>query len=155
MATTISTAESSNKLKRKASDELLQSKNKKPTKNDKNGQATGSSAVVNHDESSSSSTTSGATKSSKTAAIIAAATAAKPSTTQPVPAKSNSIITEEEVRRYLSRKSMTSKELLQKFKGKTQNTMSNPQLVESLRVILDKLKCKMIDQNGVKYLSLP
>ncbi len=32
--------------------------------------------------------------------------------------------------------------------------MTNDQLVNSLRVILDKLKAKMIDQNGVKYLSL-
>jgi hypothetical protein len=28
-------------------------------------------------------------------------------------------------------------------------------LVEGLRVILDKLKAKMIEQNGVKYLTLP
>lgn len=50
---------------------------------------------------------------------------------------------------------MTSKELLQKFKSKTQNTMTNQQLLDSLRAILDKLKAKMIEKNGVKYLSLP
>ena len=53
---------------------------------------------------------------------------------------------------------MTSKELLHKFRSKTQssqNKMTNEQLVEGLRVILDKLKAKMIEQNGVKYLTLP
>ena len=39
---------------------------------------------------------------------------------------------------------MTTKELLHKLKNKTQ--MTNDQLVNSLRVILDKLKAKMIDQ---------
>ena len=47
---------------------------------------------------------------------------------------------------------MTIKELLHKLKGKTQ--LDNDQLVKSLKIILDKLKAKMIEQNGVKYLSL-
>ena len=49
---------------------------------------------------------------------------------------------------------MSSKELLQIFKSKKQSTMSNDQIVQSLRVILDKLKPKINDKNGVKYLSL-
>ena len=56
--------------------------------------------------------------------------------------------------RYLIHKPMSSKELLQKFKSKKQSTMSNDQIVQSLRVILDKLKPKINEKNGVKYLSL-
>ncbi len=126
------------------------------------------------DESSSSSTTANSTasKSTKTAAIIAAATANKQATVRPsmnisggakpvgktIEKSDSSVLTEEEVRRYLERRPMTSKELLHKFRSKTQssqNKMSNQQLVEALRVILDKLKAKMIEQNGVKYLTLP
>ena len=59
------------------------------------------------------------------------------------------------VKRYLSRKPMSSKELLQKFKSKAQSTMTNEQIVQSLRTILDRLKPKMNEKNGVKYLSLP
>lgn len=64
-------------------------------------------------------------------------------------------VTEEEVRRYLSRKPMTTKELFHKFRSKTQNTMSKEELFQALKIILDKLKCKMIEQNGCNYLSLP
>lgn len=151
-----------NKLKRKASDELV--KKQPDTKKQ----------IINQDESSSSSSTANITsKSTKTAAIIAAAAAANSkqagnnktqssstatkSSTMADKSDSSSL-TEDEVRRYLSRKPMTSKELLHKFRGKTQsaqNKMSNQQLVESLRIILDKLKAKMIEQNGVKYLTLP
>lgn len=142
-----------NNLKRKASDELL----KKPDKKQ----------VISHDESSSSSVTAGPTsKSTKTAAIIAAATANKQasngaaaaSVTKSADKSDSSVLNEEEVRRYLARKPMTSKELLHKFRGKnqtSQNKLSNQELVEKLRVILDKLKAKMIEQNGVKYLTLP
>ena len=56
--------------------------------------------------------------------------------------------------RYLKHKPMSSKELLQKFKSKKQSVMSNVQIVQSLRVILDKLKPKINEKNGVKYLSL-
>jgi transcription initiation factor TFIIF subunit alpha len=121
------------------------------------------------DESSSSSTTSSnLSKSSKTAAVIAAAAAAAtaaskgpsssgPATTSPAPSAPNastSLLNEEEVKRYLSRRPMTTKELLHKFRNKTQNTMTNQQLIQNLKIILDKLNAKMIEQNGVKYLSL-
>lgn len=154
-----------NKLKRKASDELI----KKPDTKKQ---------VINQDESSSSSSTTNLTsKSTKTAAIIAAAAAAtsskqavsgghsRPTATSTITKSStsadrsdSSVLTEEEVRRYLSRKPMTSKELLHKFRAKsqsTQNKLTNEELVEKLRVILDRLKAKMIEQNGVKYLTLP
>ena len=49
---------------------------------------------------------------------------------------------------------MSSKELIQKFKSKNQSTMSNDQIIQSLRTILDKLKPKVSDENGVIYLSL-
>lgn len=149
-----------NKFKRKASDESLKKpESKKP--------------VISNDESSSSSSTvtNLTSKSNKTAAIIAAANAnqasnGKSAQLTPSGSKSgkegdkqdSSVLTEDEVRRYLSRKPMTSKELLHKFRGKSQssqNKMTNQQLVESLRIILDKLKAKMIEQNGVKYLTLP
>jgi len=130
--------------------------------------------VIAQDESSSSSatTSSTASKSTKTAAIIAAAAANKQAASKPQVAANggnktvgksadksdSSVLTEEEVRRYLERRPMTSKELLHKFRSKTQssqNKMTNQQLVEALRIILDKLKAKMIEQNGAKYLTLP
>ena len=52
------------------------------------------------------------------------------------------------------RKPMTTKELLHKFRAKTQNSMSNEQLLDKLKTILDKLNAKMIEKNGVKYLSI-
>jgi len=107
-------------------------------------------------------------KASKTAAIIAAAKANQQKSMgvaggdQAENASESSLgtptgsalISEDEVRRYLSRTPMTTKELLHKFRSKTQNTMTNEQLLQSLKTILNKLNAKMIEQNGVKYLSL-
>ena len=64
-------------------------------------------------------------------------------------------VSEEEVRRYLSRKPMTTKELFHKFRSKTQTSLSKEELFQALKDILDKLKCKMIEQNGNNYLVLP
>jgi transcription initiation factor TFIIF subunit alpha len=158
--------DASGKLKRKATDNLSKEKGMKKNK----------TQMPNiQDESSSSSSTSinnNLSKSSKTAAVIAAAAAATASkgpssssisptttttTTSPISSASNSStssLNEEEVKRYLSRRPMTTKELLHKFRGKTQNTMTNQQLIQNLKIILDKLNAKMIEQNGVKYLSL-
>ncbi|RNA22931.1 general transcription factor IIF subunit 1 [Brachionus plicatilis] len=137
-----------NKLKRKATDPLQ--------KTTKKFQKTASGGLQAHDESSSSSTTSTAqtTKASKTAAIIAAVQAKSGNVAVPAPAPETSALTEEEVRRYLSRKPMTTKELLHKFRGKTQDKMSKEQLCQSLKTILDRLNAKIFEKNGVKYLSL-
>lgn len=159
--------DASGKLKRKATDNLSKEKSMKKNK---------TQTPNIQDESSSSSTTSSnlnLSKSSKTAAVIAAAaaataaskgpsssgttTTAAATTTSSAPSTSSastSLLNEEEVKRYLSRRPMTTKELLHKFRSKTQNTMTNQQLIQNLKIILDKLNAKMIEQNGVKYLSL-
>jgi transcription initiation factor TFIIF subunit alpha len=182
MATTSSKQDqSSNKLKRKATDSI--SKTSKPSKLNKS-HAASPSMPLTHDDSSSSSTTSNsnstpninskstptpASKSTKTAAIIAAANknksspaaAASTSSTSPpspsaltTPSGAASMLTEEEVRRYLSRKPMTTKELLHKFRSKTQNSMTNEELLVKLKTILDKLSAKIVEKNGVKYLTI-
>ena len=136
------------KMKRKATDNLQKSSKKL--------QKTASGGLQTHDESSSSSSTSTAqtSKAQRTAAIIAAVQA-KSSQPAPSPApKETSALTEEEVRRYLSRKPMTTKELLHKFRGKTQDKMSKEELCQNLKTILDKLNAKICEKNGVKYLSL-
>lgn len=142
------------KLKRKATDPLQ--------KTTKKFQKTASGGLQTHDESSSSSSTSTAqtSKASKTAAIIAAVQAKSGQTTSsgsaaaPVSAAEGSVLTDEEVRRYLSRKPMTTKELLHKFRGKTQDKKSKEQLCQNLKIILDRLNAKIFEKNGVKYLSL-
>lgn len=141
-------AKAESKLKRKATDPLQ--------KTAKKFQKTASGGLQTHDESSSSSSTSTAqtSKASKTAAIIAAVQAKSGQTAAPTPPPESTALTEEEVRRYLSRKPMTTKELLHKFRGKTQNKMSKEQLCQSLKTILDRLNAKIFEKNGVKYLSL-
>lgn len=130
---------------------------------------------LQQDDSSSSSSSAAISKASKTAAIIAAAKAnqqksvegeqqpkspgEQPSSSgaassSTAASSSSSLISEDEVRRYLKRTPMTTKELLHKFKNKTQNTMTKEQLLECLMTILNKLQAKMTDQNGVKYLYL-
>jgi len=49
---------------------------------------------------------------------------------------------------------MTTKELLHKFRSKTQNAMSNEELLVKLKTILDKLSAKIVEKNGVKYLTI-
>ena len=173
---------SSNKLKRKATDSI--SKTSKPSKLNKSHAASPSMPLTHDDSSSSSTTSNSnstpnvkstptpASKSTKTAAIIAAANknksspaantaAAATSSTSPpspsaltTPSGAASMLTEEEVRRYLSRKPMTTKELLHKFRSKTQNSMTNEELLVKLKTILDKLSAKIVEKNGVKYLTI-
>jgi hypothetical protein len=50
---------------------------------------------------------------------------------------------------------MTTKELLHKFRSKTQNAISNQELCQRLKTILDKINAKMIEKDGINYLSLP
>ncbi len=153
-------------MKRKATDNLAKSKHSK-----KQNKAPSGGSTLGQDESSSSSSTSNLnqSKSAKTAAILAAVQqqsttgnsnnntgstnnpASKPSSAT---SANTSGITEEEVRRYLARKPMTTTELFHKFRSKTQNTMSKEEIFQALKVILDKIKFKIIEQNGVKYLSL-
>ena len=63
---------------------------------------------------------------------------------------------EDEVRRYLKRKPMTVKELINKFKKKS--TMQVNELTEHFGKILNKLKeskdFKVEEKAGTKYLSL-
>ena len=67
-----------------------------------------------------------------------------------------SLMYEDEVRRYLKRKPMTVKELINKFKKKS--TMSVNELTEHFGKILNKLKeskdFKVEEKAGTKYLSL-
>ena len=49
---------------------------------------------------------------------------------------------------------MTTKDF-HKFRSKTQTSLSKEELFQALNDILDKLKCKMIEQNGNNYLVLP
>lgn len=128
-------------------------------------------------------TTSNISKSSKTAAAIAAAAAAKQSNKNPANnttttttnattsmssktatssasfasggnVKDTNPISESEVRRYLERKPMTTKELYQKFRSKTQNTLTKDELLNSLKCALDKLQTKMFEKNGSNYIML-
>ncbi|CAF0713631.1 unnamed protein product [Brachionus calyciflorus] len=142
------------KLKRKATDPLQ--------KTAKKLQKTASGNLQTHDESSSSSTTSTAqtSKASKTAAILAAVQAKSGSSSQaaapsPVQKTEGLVLNDETVKRYLARKPMTTKELLHKFRGKTQDKMTNEELCQKLKTILDKLGVIIFEKNGVKYLSLP
>jgi hypothetical protein len=67
-----------------------------------------------------------------------------------------SLMFEDEVRRYLKRKPMTVKELINKFKKKS--TMQVNELTEHFGKILNKLKeskdFKVEEKAGTKYLSL-
>ena len=117
-------------------------------------------------------TTTTLSKSSKTAAIIAAvntkqqqqqqqqktvasAVSSVASTATVTQRQINSILNEEEVRKYLSRKQMTTKELLHKFRNKTKDIISNTELCQLLKTILDKMNAKMVERDGINYLSLP
>jgi hypothetical protein len=108
-------------------------------------------------------------KSSKTAAIIAAVNTNKQNVPSPqqqqqqnngsssatdktASSSSALVVSEEEVRKYLARKPMTTKELLHKFRTKT---MSKEELCQRLKTILDKINAKMIEKDGINYLSLP
>ena len=62
-------------------------------------------------------------------------------------------ITEEAVRRYLTRKPMTSKDLLQKFKSK-RTGQSNDETVEKLAAIVRKIQPEQKTIKGKLYLSL-
>jgi transcription initiation factor TFIIF subunit alpha len=149
-------SQTANKLKRKAIDDPNASKETK--KQNKNGVA---SAPITQDESSSSSSTSAQTsKSSKTAAILAAANSQQAKTSQSKPNDaaplSDSLASiEEKVRKYLSRKPMSTKELLHKLlPDKSQDKTKNQEVLNGLKVVLEKLNPKMTEKNGVKYLSL-
>lgn len=62
-------------------------------------------------------------------------------------------ITEEAVRRYLARKPMTSKDLLQKFKSK-RTGLSNDETVKKIAAIVKKLQPEQKTIKGKLYLSL-
>ena len=62
-------------------------------------------------------------------------------------------VTEEQVRRYLTRKPMTTTELLQKFKSK-KLTLSSEQLVPSIAAILKKINPHKQMIKGKMYLSM-
>ena len=62
-------------------------------------------------------------------------------------------ITEEAVRRYLTRKPMTSKDLLQKFKSK-RTGLSNDETVKKLAAIVRKIQPEQKTIKGKLYLSL-
>jgi hypothetical protein len=62
---------------------------------------------------------------------------------------------EEKVRKYLSRKSMSTKELLHKLlPDKSQDKAKNQEVLNGLKVVLEKLNPKITEKNGVKFLSL-
>lgn len=62
-------------------------------------------------------------------------------------------ITEEAVKRYLTRKPMTSKDLLQKFKSK-RTGLSNDETVKKIAAIVRKLQPEQKTIKGKLYLSL-
>lgn len=77
-------------------------------------------------------------------------------TSTPTPTGSEDVpqgITEEAVRRYLTRKPMTSKDLLQKFKTK-RTGLSNDETVKKIAAILKKLQPEQKTIKGKLYLSL-
>jgi len=63
-------------------------------------------------------------------------------------------ITEEDVRRYLKRRPMTTTDLLKKFKSKKQNLKNNNELVQHLANILKKINPHKQKSKGTVYLSL-
>lgn len=69
------------------------------------------------------------------------------------PTSSSDGVTEEQVRRYLTRKPMTTTELLQKFKSK-KLTLSSEQLVPSIAQILKKINPHKQMIKGKMYLSM-
>ena len=62
-------------------------------------------------------------------------------------------ITDEAVRRYLTRKPMTTKDLLQKFKTK-KTGLTNKQTIELIAAIVKRLKPEQKTIKGKMYLSL-
>lgn len=62
-------------------------------------------------------------------------------------------INEETIRRYLARKPMTAKELVQKFKSKKLN-MSNEQMTSTIAQLLKKINPERSTINNTMYLSL-
>lgn len=165
------TTRESSKLKRKATEDLAQSKLLK--KQNKNSASAPNMAVgVNQDESSSSSTMSAnnngkssatpMNKSLKTAAALAAASKSHLTQSASVAntsaaaasASSNNPISESEVRKYLERRPMTTRELYQKFRSKTQETLSKDDLLKYLTAVLNKLDTNIVVKNNEKYLEL-
>merc|ERR1712241_687283 len=67
-------------------------------------------------------------------------------------ASSSDTITEEDVRRYLKRRPMTTTDLLKKFKSKTKK--NNNELVQHLANILKKVNPHKQKSKGTVYLSL-
>jgi len=63
-------------------------------------------------------------------------------------------ITEEDVRRYLKRRPMTTTDLLKKFKSKKQGLKNNNELVQHLANILKKINPHKQKSKGTVYLSL-
>ena len=63
-------------------------------------------------------------------------------------------ITEEDVRRYLKRRPMTTTDLLKKFKSKKQGQKNNNELVQHLANILKKINPHKQKSKGTVYLSL-
>ncbi|EDO48761.1 predicted protein, partial [Nematostella vectensis] len=62
-------------------------------------------------------------------------------------------ITEESIRRYLARKPMTTKDLLQKFKTK-RTGLTNEQTVQLIATILKRIQPEQKTIKGKMYLSL-
>merc|ERR1712083_195912 len=63
-------------------------------------------------------------------------------------------ISEEDVRRYLKRRPMTTTDLLKKFKSKKQGLKNNNELVQHLANILKKINPHKQKSKGTVYLSL-
>ena len=63
-------------------------------------------------------------------------------------------ITEEDVRRYLKRRPMTTIDLLKKFKSKKQGLKNNNELVQHLANIIKKINPHKQNSKGTVYLSL-
>jgi len=81
------------------------------------------------------------------------AAGASPAGSSSSSASSSDGVTEEQVRRYLTRKPMTTTELLQKFKSK-KLTLSSEQLVPSIAQILKKINPHKQMVKGKMYLSM-
>ena len=71
----------------------------------------------------------------------------------PTPGDNGNTITEDSVRRYLARKPMTTKDLLQKFKSK-KTGLTNEQTVQLIATILKKIQPEQNKIKGKLYLSI-
>ncbi|XP_032221967.2 general transcription factor IIF subunit 1 isoform X2 [Nematostella vectensis] len=74
-------------------------------------------------------------------------------TSTPTPGEDGQAITEESIRRYLARKPMTTKDLLQKFKTK-RTGLTNEQTVQLIATILKRIQPEQKTIKGKMYLSL-